>query len=184
MAASSSVSVLVRPFVSTIGSVSMAAARRDPAPGVCAVMKRPRKPRVLPLVQTRLAGERKREEFLIGIAEQSSREAWSRERAESEVRKAAIKAAFADHITTERSFANLVAEGILATDPAVRDHVPRLITLRDEIWSKDPGFLRSSLHGPSQTLIDLMRRQKRPNERHYTASATAYLVYLRRRFAA
>jgi hypothetical protein len=48
-------------------------------------MKGPRKPRVLPLVQTRLAGERKREEFLIGIAEQSSRGAWSRERAESEV---------------------------------------------------------------------------------------------------
>jgi hypothetical protein len=147
-------------------------------------MKGPRKPRVLPLVQTRLAGERKREEFLIGIAEQSSREAWSREKAESEVRKAATKAAFADHITTERSFANLVAEGILATDPAVRAHVPRLIALRDEIWSKDPGFLRSSLHGPSQTLIDLMRRQKRPSERHHTASADAYLAYLRRRFAA
>ena len=183
MAASSSVSALVRPFVSTIGSVSLAAMRRDPRPGVCAVMKRPRKP-VLPLVQTRLAGERKREEFLIGIAERSSREAWSRERAENEIRKAATTAIFADHIKTERSFANLVAEGMLAADPAVRDYVPRLIVLRDEIWSKDPEFLRSALHGPSQTLIDLMRRQKRPSERHHTASAAAYLTYLRRRFAA
>ena len=184
MAPSSSVSVLVRPFVSTMGSVSLAAVRRDPIPGVCVVMKKPRKPRVPPLVQTRVAGERKREEFLMGIAGQGSREAWSRERAENEIRKAATTAIFADHIKTERSFANLVAEGMLAADPAVRDHVPRLIALRDEIWSKDPEFLRSALHGPSQILIDLMRRQKRPSERHHTASAAAYLAYLRRRFAA
>jgi hypothetical protein len=143
-----------------------------------------RKARTNPLLQTRLAGDRKREEWLAEIAEQSSREAWNRDKAENEVRKAAIKAIFADHITTESSFANLVAEGTLATDPAVRDHVPRLIALRDAIWGNDPDFLRDVLHGPSQTLVDLMRRHKRASERHHTASVEAYLTYLRRRFAA
>jgi hypothetical protein len=136
------------------------------------------------LTQTHLAGVRIREEWLIGLAEQSSEEAWSKDKAGNEVRKAAIKAIFADHITTESSFANLVAEGTLATDPAVRDHVPRLIALRDAIWGNDPDFLRDVLHGPSQTLVDLMRRHKRASERHHTASVEAYLTYLRRRFAA
>ena len=50
--------------------------------------------------------------------------------------------------------------------------MPRLIALRDELWRKDPDFLRSTLHGPSQTLVNLMRRQKRPSERHHTAGTS------------
>jgi hypothetical protein len=137
-----------------------------------------------PLAQTRLAGDRKREEWLIEVANRSSKEIWSRERAKIEVLKAVAKALIGRNITTEKSHEIVVSEGLLAARPEVRDHVPRLISLRDEAWNKDPNFLRAALHGPSQMLVDLMRRQRRPNERHHAATVDAYLAYLRRRMAA
>jgi hypothetical protein len=135
-----------------------------------------------PLAQTRLAGDNKREEWLAGIAELSSEEGWHREKAEIKVHKSVEKAVFARRITTEKSFANVVTEGLLATDPDVRDHVSRLIALRDQAWPKVPAIVRDRLHGPSQMLMDLMRRQRTESERHHTASVEKYLTYLRRRF--
>jgi hypothetical protein len=146
--------------------------------------RKPQRKQRHPLAQTRLAGDRKREEWLTEVAGQSSKEGWSREQAKIEVLKAAAKALIARHITTEKSHEIVVSEGLLAARPEVRDHVPRLISLRDEAWNKDPNFLRAALHGPSQMLVDLMRRQRRPNERHHAATVDAYLAYLRRRMAA
>jgi hypothetical protein len=42
----------------------------------------------------------------------------------------------------------------------------------------EPDYLRRTLHGPSQILIELMRRQKNPSERHHAQSAEEFLRYL------
>jgi hypothetical protein len=139
---------------------------------------------MLPLVQTHLLGDRRREQWLTFFAERSAMERWSLEKSELEVRKAAELAIFADRILTEKSFKNVVAEGRLATHPDVRAHVPRLISLRDEAWLQKSSLLRASLHGPSQVLIDMMRRQRNPAERRYVTALDVYFDYLERRFAA
>ena len=136
------------------------------------------------LVQTHQRGDRKREEWLEDLACRSAREGWSLEKAEIEARKAAEKAVFAGNLNTQKSFDNVVDNGRLAAHPDVRDHVPRLIALRDEAWAREPAFLRNVLHGPSQILVDLMRRQRDAGERQHARSVTAYLAYLRQRFAA
>ena len=143
-----------------------------------------RRGRSSPLVQTHQRGDRRREEWLEDLAHQSAREGWSLEKAEIEVRKAAEKAVFAGNLNTQKSFDNVVAEGRLAAHPDIRDHVPCLIALRDEAWARESAFLRNILHGPSQILVDLMRRQRDAGERQHTKSVAAYLAYLRQRFAA
>ena len=117
-----------------------------------------------PLVQTHQRGDRKREEWREDLACRSAREGWSLEKAEIEARKAAEKAVFAGNLNTQKSFDNVVDNGRLAAHPNVRDHVPR--------------------QGPSQILVDLMRRQRDAGERQHARSVTAYLAYLRQRFAA
>ena len=64
----------------------------------------------------------------------------------------------------------------------VRHALPRLMTLRDQLWQTDPAYLRLSLHGPHQTLLELMRRQKRADERHHAPGVEAFLSYLHARF--
>lgn len=132
------------------------------------------------LLQTRQKGERMREKWLIGIGSQSASKQWSLERAEVEVRKAAEEAVFAGTLK-RNSFETIVAEGRLFAHHDVRDHVPRLVELRDKCWSDDLQLMREVLHGPSQALTDLARCQRDPDKRRHASSYQAYVRYLRGR---
>jgi hypothetical protein len=135
------------------------------------------------LAQTHQAGHRVREKWLVGVAELSTNERWSKEKAEIEVRKAAAKAFFAHRIRTENSHSVVIAEGLLAACPEVRDHVQRLIRLRDDAWAADPILLRKAMHGPSQALVDIMRRQRRPHQMRHVSCVENYLAYLRQKIS-
>jgi hypothetical protein len=131
------------------------------------------------LLETRQAGDRKRECWLLTIAAESSAENWSlrdaRDRAELDVNEAFSFG----NIQSPKTISNAITEGALAAHPAVRNEVARLVAIRDELWESFPDYLRKTLHGPSQTLVDLMRRQKQQHERHHVASSSAYLTYLK-----
>jgi hypothetical protein len=115
------------------------------------------------------------------IADRSAKELWSKDKAEVEVRKAAARAVFAQRIKTQGAHSVLVSEGLLATCPEVRSHIPRLIGIRDDAWATEPVLLRETMHNPSHTLVDMMRRQRRPDQMKQVASLKSYLVSLRRR---
>ena len=132
------------------------------------------------LADTHLPRENKREEWFILIADRSCKREWDNDKIELEVRKCAEKALLAGHIG-EKTFYNIVSEGRLAADPVVRNHVPRLVDLRNAAWDLAPQSARAKLH-PQHMLVDLMRKQRRPEYRHHTASVDAYLSFLRRWF--
>ena len=137
---------------------------------------------VRPLTQTRQVGDRGREIWLQQLAQKSLERHWTAEQAHIAALRDALGAALAQNIRSEQAMNTLISEGRLAARPEVRAEFGRLMSLRDEVWSLEAGFLRSTLHGPSRVLVDLMRRQSKPEQRHHTASARAYLNYLRRRF--
>ena len=83
------------------------------------------------------------------------------------------------HLESGKAIANVIGDGALAAHPDVRDHFSRLVTIRDELWKAEPDYLRCTLHGPSQLLIELMRRQKNPSEQHHAKNAISFLKYLR-----
>ena len=147
----------------------------------------PRKPRSnfrsQPLLQTRQAGDRWRERWLEKLALESAAQAWSLEAATIAAQDGALDASLAGHLRTRSAVNELIRQGRLAAHPAVRSEFQRLMQLRDEIWKLDPGFLRQTLHGPSQVLQDLMQRQCTASERHHVVTPATYLRYLRNRFA-
>ncbi|HEY2539744.1 MAG TPA: hypothetical protein VGI28_09665 [Stellaceae bacterium] len=131
-----------------------------------------------PLDETRQAGERKREEWLLDIAKRSRSEGWGIEKAR-EIVDAEINA-------TPNLRAGAVAarsEGLLACDSSVRSEFERLQQLRDEVWRLDQDFLKRVKHGPSQLLIDILRRQSRDNERKYVATTDTYLDFMHWQYA-
>lgn len=134
------------------------------------------------LAQTHPAGHRVRERWLMEVADRSAEERWSKDKAEAEVRKAAARAVFAQRIKTQGAHSVLVSEGLLATCPEVRSHIPRLIRIRDDAWATDSALLRETMHNPSHTLVDMMRRQRRPDQMKQVASLESYLASLRHRF--
>ena len=94
------------------------------------------------------------------------------------INKAAHEASFAAIIRPD----DLIFEVMLATRAPVRRHFHRLREVRDECWRREPDFLRAVLAGPSQVLVDLMRRQSHAHEQMHVASADAYLAHLHRLF--
>jgi hypothetical protein len=91
-----------------------------------------------------------------------------------------VQAEMVGNLKSEKAIADVVHDGVLAAHPAVRDHFSRLMMIRDELWQMEPDYLRRTLHGPSQILIELMRRQKKPSERYYANSAADFFRYLRK----
>lgn len=135
------------------------------------------------LLETRQRDDRKREQGFEALAKRAAEEEWSEDRAEIEVLKTIKAAHFGGCRYTEKTFDTLVAEGKLATHPAVRGQVAQLKKLRDEAWATYPVFLRGALHGPSQVLIDMMRRQRDRDERHHVRNLMTYMAYLHQRFS-
>jgi hypothetical protein len=132
---------------------------------------------MMALTDTRLVGERKREEWLQEIARQSEAGKWKTALARQKASAGVTDAQRFGRIGPKTA-KNMIAEGVLASDPYVRAHVDRLMAIRDELWATQPEYLRRTLHGPSQTLLELMRRQKRPDEQHYANDASSFLTYL------
>ncbi len=131
------------------------------------------------LTDTRQKGERKREEWLADIAKRSDAEGWTIATARAKVRSEVVEAEKVGNLKDEGAIANVIRDGVLAAHPNVRGDFSRLVTIRDQLWKKDPDYLRRTLHGPSQILIELMRRQKNPSEQHHARSAADFLRYLR-----
>jgi hypothetical protein len=128
------------------------------------------------LTETRQKGERKREEWLAAFAKRSAAEGWTIDTARA---KACSEVVEAKGLKDKGAIANVVRDGMLAAHPDVRDDFSRLVALRDKLWRMEQDYLRRNLHGPSQLLIELMRRQKNPSERVHAKNATAFLKYLR-----
>ncbi|MGH7039868.1 MAG: hypothetical protein ACREE1_17225 [Stellaceae bacterium] len=124
-------------------------------------------------------GERMREEWLVDIAKRSAAEHWAKNTAQRMARSEVNEAAEVGHLKSKNAMTTAACEGALAAHPDVRDDFGRLMTIRDELWKSEQDYIRRTLHGPSQLLIELMRRQKNPRERHYTNSAADFLKYLR-----
>jgi hypothetical protein len=136
------------------------------------------------LTDTRQKDERKREEWLDALATQSAAERWTKKTALAKAKLGVNEAAKTGHLKSENAMTTAVSEGTLAAHPDVRDHLNRLVKIRDELWKNHPDYIRCTLHGPHQLLIELMRRQKKPSERHHAQSAANFLKYLREeRFA-
>ena len=131
------------------------------------------------LTETRQQGERKREEWLADFAKRSIAENWTTSTARRKAELDVLDAELVGHLKTEKAVANAINEGMLAAHPDVRNHFARLLAVRDELWKIEPDYLREKLHGPSQILVELLRRQKKRIERHHTESAAAFLRYLR-----
>jgi hypothetical protein len=89
------------------------------------------------------------------------------------------KAAEIGHLKSKKTMVTARSEGTLAAHPDVRDHVSRLVKIRDDLLKNNPDYIRRTLHGPHQLLIELMRRQKNPSEQHHAKSAADFLRYLR-----
>jgi hypothetical protein len=131
-----------------------------------------------PLEETRQVGERKREQWLEDIARRSHAGRWTADQARNIVSEEVRNS----NLSTAKSRENGISEAMLAADPHVRGQFAQLVRVRDESWQREPEFLRSVRHGPSQVLVDLMRRQSRSAERQHAQSADAYLKYLHRKF--
>jgi hypothetical protein len=132
------------------------------------------------LTDTRQKGERKREEWLADFAKRSVAEDWTIDAARAKASSEVVEAEMVGNLKNEAAKANVIRDGVLAAHPDVRNHFNRLVKIRDELWNSEPDYLRSTLHGPSQILVELMRRQKKPSERHHTKSAADFLEYLRK----
>jgi hypothetical protein len=124
-----------------------------------------------------------REQALRAFAAESAEKMWSKLKCRVEASALAIDVALAGNLTSRKAINTMSGELQLAGHADVRNEFERLAALRDEIWSIEVNLLREALHGPSQVLIDMMRRQKRPAERHHVASAQTYIRYLRKRFS-
>jgi hypothetical protein len=131
-----------------------------------------------PLEDTRQVGERKREQWLREIARRSLQEKWTYGKAKQVISEE-IKSS---NLSTAKSQGNAISEAMLAADGSVRGDFDRLVEVRDESWQRETNFVRRVRHGPSQVLVDLLRRQSREDERTHAASADAYLRYLHRTF--
>jgi len=131
------------------------------------------------LLETRQAGDRKRECWFLSLASESNINNWSLREARYRATADVAEAFSYGNIQSPKTIANAIAEGTLAAHPAIRNEMARLVGIRDELWKSYADYLRQTLHGPSQTLLDLMRRQKQPHERRHAANAQAYLAYLR-----
>ena len=132
------------------------------------------------LTDTRLEGDRKREEWLTDLAKRSATERWTKETAQTMARLDVDKAAEIGHLKSKNAMTTATSEGTLVAHPDVRDHFNRLVKIRDALFQNNPDYIRRTLHGPHQLLIELMRRQKKPSERHHTKSAEDFLEYLRK----
>jgi hypothetical protein len=132
------------------------------------------------LTDTRQEGDRKREEWLADLAKQSATERWTKETARTMARRDVGEAAKIGHLKSKNTMITAVSEGTLAAHPDVRDHFSRLVKIRDELLEKNSDYIRRTLHGPHQLLIELMRRQKKPSEQHHAKSAADFLEYLRK----
>jgi hypothetical protein len=133
-----------------------------------------------PLDETRQVGERKREQWLQDIASRSVERKWTRDQA----RKVILEKVTHSNLFTPRSRECGISEVMSAANSEVRGHFSRLVNVRNESWRREADFLRRVRHGPSQVLVDLLRRQSRSTERPFAASADAYLGYLHQKFGA
>jgi hypothetical protein len=125
-----------------------------------------------------------REQELQIFAQESAKKSYSDDQCYIAVQSLGIDVALAGNLKNRKSIDTLVSEFRLAGHPDVRDQIARLLKIRDEAWAMEANFLRGSpLHGPYQTLVDLMYRQRDPDERRHAASTKAYLKYLHKRFA-
>jgi hypothetical protein len=119
-------------------------------------------------------GDNEREFWMDEIALRAEAEDWTHVQRKNAITKAAYEASFAATIRPD----DLIFEAMLATRTPVRRHFHRLREVRNESWGREPLFLRAVLGGPSQVLVDLMRRQSHAHEQMHAASAGAYLAYL------
>lgn len=130
-----------------------------------------------PLDETRQAGERKREEWLRGLARRSDKENWDAAKArgvvESEV---AATHNLGPGATAAKS------EGLIACHSAVRSDFDRLERLRNDAWELDTSFFRRVKHGPSELLIDILRRQSSARERQHVTTAQVYLDFMHKKY--
>jgi hypothetical protein len=125
-----------------------------------------------------------REQELQIFAQESARKNYSEDQCYIAVQKRVIDVPLSGNIKNRKSIDTLIGQFRLAGHPDVRDDFARLMKIRDEAWEMEASFLRGSpLHGPSQTLVDLMYRQRDPDDRRHAASTKAYLKYLHKRFA-
>jgi hypothetical protein len=132
-----------------------------------------------PLTKTRQADERMREEWMRGLARDSMAGNWNDCEIRMEVEKGVSVAVAVQNIRKPKAASNLAREGRLAAHPDVRGHFEQLVTFRDVLWSLHAAELKPRIHGPSQLLVDLMMCQREPQERHHTATMSAYLAFRR-----
>jgi hypothetical protein len=130
-----------------------------------------------PLDETRQAGERKREEWLRDLARRSHKENWDAEKASVVVEQ---EIAATPNLRSGATAAK--SEGLIACNPAVRSDFDRLQRLRNDAWELDSSFFRRVKHGPSQLLIDVLRRQSKASERQHVATVQAYLDFMHKKY--
>jgi hypothetical protein len=150
--------------------------RALPAPAAPA----PRRTKSHFLLQTRVDGERMREETLQAFAEESHQKAWSEDRCHLEALNVALDAALAGKFASRRSINTLIGELRLAGHVDVRGEYSRLKAIRDQVWAADPAFLRETMHGPYQTLTHVLHRQRNADERQHVINKRAYMTYLQK----
>jgi hypothetical protein len=131
-----------------------------------------------PLKKPVVFGDNEREFWMEEIALRAEAEDWMHVQRKNVITMAAHEAVFAATIPPD----DLIYEAMLATRAPVRRHFHRLREVRNESWGREPFYLRAVLGGPSQVLVDLMRRQSHPHEQVHVASADAYLAYLHQLF--
>jgi len=128
------------------------------------------------LLSTRVAGVRHREAWYARLAANSLAQGWT----PAEI-KAAVRSDVATAAATGRlgNITTITSEGILAASAPVRGELERLTVIRDQVWEQDKELVRRAVQSPAHALIELMRRQRRANERHHAASAPAFIAYLK-----
>jgi hypothetical protein len=111
------------------------------------------------------------------LAQRAVKGNWSAEDA-----RQIVEAEVAASPNLRKGAATAISEGRLASDPAVRSGFDRLHHLRDEAWARDRDFLRRIKHGPSQLLIDILRRQQSPSQCCHVATVDSYLSFMREEY--
>ena len=133
------------------------------------------------LLSARAAGVRWREAWLTRLAADSLRFAWSLADIDAAVKEDIAAASAAKGLTNTSTAAS---EGRQAAHPSVRGELERLIGIRDEVCTREPDLIRSTVQRPSHVLIDLIRIQREAKLRHHAVNASAYLKYVRSRYTA
>ena len=131
-----------------------------------------------PLAETRLAGQRKREEWFEQLAHESHLFQWNEAQITAAVMAAVQTAVAAGNIRKTSALSELIRQGQLVAHPDVRADFDRLRKLRDAVWTVNRPLARAVLHGPSQLLIDILQQQKVAHSRHRVAGADAYIRHL------